>query len=199
MKRTRTTTLEAAFPKPRRQRGTTLVVAMLFLLILSLFAVSSINSSTTNTLATGNMIARQENLAAAQWLIDETISSPAFVEDPKAVAASTYDFDIDQDGSVDLHPRLDPSPVCLRARALKGVELDITDPADVNCMTSGTARTPYLDTGVADPNAGDSMCANTEWNVRAVSDDSAGSGAVVAINQGVAVRRSKEEAEDFCS
>jgi hypothetical protein len=180
------------------QRGTILVVAMLFLLVLSLFAVSSFNSSTTNTMVTGHMIERQESLAAAQWLIDETISKPAFAEDPKAVAASTYEFDLDRDGTIDYHPRLDPAPTCLRARALKGVELDLSDAADVNCMRSGAAMTPYIDTGTVDPSAGNSMCANTEWNVRAAVDGTPG-GASVAIDQGVAIRRSTEEAEDFCS
>lgn len=181
------------------QRGTTLVVAMLFLLILSLFAVSSFNSSTTNTMVTGNMIERQESLAAAQWLIDETISKPAFAEDPKAVAASSYEIDLDRDGTVDYHPRLTPAPTCLRARALKGVELDLSDAADVNCMKSGAATTPHIDTGSVDPSAGNSMCANTEWNVRAVVSDEYAGSASVAVDQGVAIRRSTEEAEDFCS
>jgi PilX N-terminal len=181
------------------QRGTTLVVAMLFLLVLSLFAVSSFNASTTNTMVTGNMIERQESLAAAQWLIDDTISKPAFAEDPKAVAASTYELDLDGDGATDYHPKLAPAPTCLRARALKGVELDINDAADVNCMKSGAATTPYIDSGAVDPSAGNSMCANTDWNVRAVVADEHPGGASVAIDQGVAIRRSTEEAEDFCS
>jgi hypothetical protein len=184
---------------PSKQRGAALIVAMLFLLVLSLFAITSSNSSTTNLLVTGNMIARQESTAAAQWLIDTTISSSAFATDPKAIAASTYDLDLDQDGTVDYRPTLTPAPTCQRARPLKGVELDIDDASDVQCMKSGSAGGPLIDTGAIDPTAGDSMCANTEWNVRAIVIDEAVSGASVAINQGVGIRVLTTDAEDYCS
>lgn len=180
-----------------RQRGTTLVVALLFLLILSLFAVSSFNSSTTNTLVTGNMIARQEGVASAQWLIDETISSTLFATNPKEVAAGSYDLDLDRDGTMDYQPRLDPAPLCQRARALKAVELDPTDEADLGCMVSGVVQNSGLDTPDLAASTGNSLCANTEWNVRAVVDDER-SGAVVAVNQGVGVRVLTTEATDYC-
>jgi Tfp pilus assembly protein PilW len=182
----------------RAQRGTTLIVAMLFLLVLSLFAVSSFNSSTTNTLMTGNMIARQENIAAAQWLIDTTISSAAFASDPKAVAAGTYPLDMDRNGTVDYQPKLTPAPICQRSRPLKAIELNVADDADVACMKSSTAGSPLIETGAVDPTAGDSLCASTEWNVRAVVDDPI-SGASVAVDQGVGIRVLATEAEDFCS
>lgn len=182
------------------QRGITLVVAMLFLLVLSLFAVSSYNSSTTNTIVTGNMVARQESLAAAQWLIDTTISSATFATDPKAIAASTYELNIDRDEgeTVEYRPQLSPAPTCQRVRALKGVELDIDDEADVACMKSGSTGSPLVETGVLDPTAGDSFCANTEWNVRAIVEDDV-TGTSVAIDQGVGIRVPTTDAEDYCS
>lgn len=183
--------------RTRQQRGTTLVVAMLFLVILSLLAVTSFNSSTTNSMVTGNMIARQEGIAAAQWLIDSTISSTTFVTDPASVAASTYDLDLDQDQVADFHPRLTPAPTCLRARVIKTVELDVDVESDVACLKSGGTG-PLIETGAPDPTAGDSMCANTEWNVRAVVADGV-TGSSVAVNQGVGVRALITEANDFCS
>lgn len=193
-------------PRPaNRQRGTTLVVAMLFLLILSLFAISSSNSSATNTLVTANMIARQEALAATQWLIDTTISSTLFATSPKEVAAGTYELDLDRNGTVDYRPRLDPAPACQRARPLKAVELDPADESDLACMVSGVVTHSGLDTPDLAATTGDSLCANTEWNVRAVVDGAAAavdnadlSGVVVAVNQGVAVRVLTTEANDYC-
>jgi hypothetical protein len=193
------TSQRGALMRARAQRGTALVMAILFLLVLSLFAVSSFNSSTTNTLVTGNMIARQESVAAAQWLIDTTISSAAFASDPKAVAAGTYQLDIDHDGTVDYHPRLTPAPTCQRARALKIIELDVDDESDVACMKSSSTGSPLIETGAIDPTAGDSLCANTEWDVRAVVVDDQVSGASVAVDQGVGIRVLTTEAEDFCS
>jgi hypothetical protein len=180
-----------------KQRGTTLVVALLFMLLLSLLAASSYNSSTTNSLVTGNMIARQESIASAQWLIDETISSTLFATSPKQVAAGSYELDLNLDGSPDYHPRLDPAPECRRARPLKAVELDAEDEDDVGCMTSGVVHQSGLDTPDLAAATGDSLCANTEWNVRAIVEDEL-SGAEVAVNQGVGVRVLSTEAMDFC-
>ena len=180
-----------------KQRGTTLVVALLFMLLLSLLAASSFNSSTTNALVTGNMIARQEGVASAQWLIDETISSNLFATSPKEVAAGTYELDLDRDGQVDYYPRLDPAPQCQGARALKAVELDPADEGDVACMISGVVHHSGLDTPDLAASTGDSLCANTEWNVRAVVEDDR-TAAVVAVNQGVGVRVLTTEATDYC-
>ena len=179
------------------QQGTTLVVAMLFLLILSLLAVSSFNSSTTNALVTGNMIARQEGVASAQWLIDETISSTLFATSPKEVAAGTYHIDLDGDGTTDYSPRLSPDPSCQRARALKAVELDPADEGDIACMISGVVHHSGLDTPDLAATTGDSLCASTEWNVRAVVEDER-TGAVTAVNQGIGVRVLTTEATDYC-
>jgi type II secretory pathway pseudopilin PulG len=184
---------------PGDQRGMTLIIAMLFLIILSLFAVSSFNSSTTNTKVTGNMIARQEAQAAAQWLIDSTISSAAFANDPKTVTETDYAVDLDGDGTDDLFPELDPVPTCQRSRAIKDTELDIAgDPDDLACAKGSSGGGGLLDTGAHDPTSGDSLCSNTEWNVRAVVNDPV-TGARVAVNQGVGVRVQKTKANDYCT
>jgi hypothetical protein len=170
---------------------------MLFLLVLSLLAVSSFNSSTTNALVTGNMITRQEGVAAAQWLIDETISSTLFATSPKEVSAGTYQIDLDRDGKTDYLPRLSPEPSCQRARALKAVELDPADEGDLACMVSGVVHHSGLHTPDIAATTGDSLCASTEWHVRAVVED-ASTGASVAVNQGVGVRVLTTEAKDYC-
>lgn len=181
------------------QRGITLVVALVFLLVLSLFAIASFNSSTTNSQVTGNMIARQESQAAAQWLVDSTISSSLFASDPKSVAAGSYSIDIDGDGNIDFQPKLDPAPACERTRTIKAFELDADNAEDVACMTSADpGSTSGTDSPSASAAAGNSLCANTEWKVRAVTDDSV-TGTHVAVDQGVGVRVLTTEAEDYCS
>jgi hypothetical protein len=181
----------------RPQRGATLVVAMLFLLILTLFAAASFNSSTGNALITGNMIARQESVAAAQWLIDDTISSTLFATSPKEVAAGSYSLDLDGDGAADYQPKLDPAPECRRARPLKAVELDPADDGDLACMTSGVVHNSGLDTPDLAAATGNSLCASTEWNIRATVADPR-TGAEVAVDQGVGVRVLTTEANDSC-
>jgi len=57
------------------QRGATLFVALIFLLIMTLFAVSSINMSTVNLRIVGNMQAMRHMDAAAQDAIEQALSS----------------------------------------------------------------------------------------------------------------------------
>lgn len=58
----------------KRQRGITLFIALIFLLIMTLFAVSSINMSTTNLRIIGNMQAAKQMDAAAQDAIEQKLS-----------------------------------------------------------------------------------------------------------------------------
>lgn len=58
-----------------KQRGATLFVALIFLLIMTLFAVSSINMSTVNLRIIGNMQAMKQMDAAAQDAIEQTLSN----------------------------------------------------------------------------------------------------------------------------
>jgi Tfp pilus assembly protein PilX len=49
----------------RKQRGATLLVALIMLGVLMLFVVSSLNTSTTNLRVVGNMQAKNEALGAS--------------------------------------------------------------------------------------------------------------------------------------
>ena len=59
----------------RRQSGATLVTALIFLVIMTLFAVSSINMSTVNFKIVANMQAQKQIDAAVQDAIEQTIST----------------------------------------------------------------------------------------------------------------------------
>ncbi len=59
----------------RSQSGATLVTALIFLVIMTLFAVSSINMSTVNFKIVANMQAQKQIDAAVQDAIEQTIST----------------------------------------------------------------------------------------------------------------------------
>ena len=59
----------------RSQSGATLVTALIFLVIMTLFAVSSINMSTVNFKIVANMQAQKQIDAAVQDAIEQTMSS----------------------------------------------------------------------------------------------------------------------------
>jgi Tfp pilus assembly protein PilE len=170
----------------RAQRGVTLIVALIMLTVLGLLAGWAVKSGTTNLRIVNNTQARQEAFSAAQAALEATISSRNFSTQPQAVADNPIDVDVDGDGTPDMTARITPLPSCYRWRAIKTSELDYAQAADRACMGSSAASTAGLDTGAAAV-AGDSLCADSEWNVRAEVVDTA-TNASVRINQGVSLR-----------
>lgn len=72
------------------QCGATLVTALFFLMIMTLFAVSSINMSTVNFRIIANMQAQKQMDAAVQDAIEQTMSSMnQFSLTPAATTVST--------------------------------------------------------------------------------------------------------------
>jgi PilX N-terminal len=182
------------------QQGMTLVITMLFLVVIAMFAITTYSTSTTNMQVTGNMVVRNEAIAAAQARIDETISSNMFTSDPEAVKEEVYQVDIDGDGVVEEKyvTQLDPAPACYRTRTIKTTELDLDVPDDVKCMGSSGGMGSLIEPSGAGAASGSSLCSETEWNVRATVTH-ADTGTNVAIDQGVGIRVLSTDAADFCS
>lgn len=63
---------------PSRERGTTLVITLIMLVLLTMFAVSAIILSTTTSKVVGNMQARKVTDAIAQRIVDQVISEGLF-------------------------------------------------------------------------------------------------------------------------
>ena len=182
-----------------RQRGATLIIALIMLGALSLLAVQAFKSSTTNLRIVGNTQARQEALAAVQMAIEATISSSQFTKTPAAVAAHPTLVDIDGDGVADYTVTLSPAPTCYRKKVVPSSALDLAAPAfkDRNCL--GPTQVDFgTDSDTSTGSSTDSICANTDWNVRAVVIDAA-TKVSVAVNQGVTVRVLTTDADNNCS
>ncbi len=176
------------------QRGATLVITLVLMLLVGLVAMSSLGGSERNLQIAGNMQMRNEALAASQALVEQTISSSAFTRDPAAAAASMQGIDIDGDGTADQQVRLDPAPACLRVRPIKVSELDPASASDLACLGSSQQVTgrDFNATG-----SGDSLCGESLWNVSAAVSDTA-TGAQVRVHQGVSIRISTADALNAC-
>jgi Tfp pilus assembly protein PilV len=177
-----------------QQRGVTLVIALIVLVLMALGAAQAFKGSTNNLRVVGNAQARQELTAAANDAIEQTLSSPLFTTDPTAVAAAPIPVDIDGDNISDAEVQLSPIPKCYRVKAIKESQLDVTLASDRSCM-KGSGGNTGIDNGTLV--AGDSLCSETEWSLRAVVQD-AKTGAQVAANQGVAVRVLSVDASNSC-
>lgn len=180
-----------------RQHGATLIVTLIFLMIMSVMTVMMFNMTTTNVKITGNAQVRSEALAAAQVALASTISNTQFSTNPALIAATPFTVDIDGDGTPDYSVTRDPQPKCNKVKTIKANELDPSIPADLACMGSAAAGNSGIDSAITGSSAGDSMCANSEWNIRASVTDPA-SKAEVAVNQGVALRVLVTDADTAC-
>jgi hypothetical protein len=181
-----------------RQRGATLLMALIFLMLLSMLAISAFNGTSSNLRVVGNMQARQQALAAAQVGIEQTLSSANFSSNPDSVAANPVNVDIDNDGDTDYAVRLTPQPKCFRTKPIPSSELDVARASDLACMKSSVVTTGGLEIdGATGGSSGDSLCAKTEWDLRAEATD-ARTGTTVAVHQGVEIRVLSTDAENAC-
>ena len=181
-----------------RQRGAALFVVLIMLIVMAWFGVSTLRLSSQDQQIVGNSQARQHATAAAQRAIEQTISSNLFTVDPAAVAATPITTDVDGDSYADLTANLTPIPACFRVRTIKTAELDVSDSKDRKCLQSSSAGGAIvIDRPGAPVPTGDSMCANTDWNIAARVDD-ARSGSSVVVNQGIAIRVAQVDAMNFC-
>ena len=184
-------------PHRPSERGATLIISLIMLVAMAMLSVWAFNSGSMNLRVVANSQSRQEVVSAAQAAIELTISSPLFSQDPAAVAASPIPIDIDGDAVPDYQARLTPAPSCYRVRVLKVNELDPASEGDRACLGSSMATNPGIETVGAAPSTGDSLCADSEWNVRSVVSD-ARTRATAAVNQGIAVRSLTTDTASAC-
>lgn len=187
-----------------RQRGATLLLVLIMLIMLTLFAVSAMNQGTMNLKVVANQQTRSEALDASQWMIDKVISSTQFVTSPGNAVPNpcngTYNtlcFDLNGDGKPDYTTTLTPAPACVQARALKVGELKLKDPTgkfdpkaeDVACLQA-QQQGSFGIAGAA--SAGDSLCGATVWEITAQTLSSGSTVDTSSVNmtttQGIAVR-----------
>ncbi|MES2979931.1 MAG: pilus assembly PilX N-terminal domain-containing protein [Pseudomonadota bacterium] len=184
-------------PHHLSQRGATLLVAMIILVLMSLLAVSAYKGSTSNLKVVGNMQVRQEALAAGQEAVERTLSSSLFTTNPASVLATPVTVDIDGNGTADYTATMTPQPKCFRANAIKNSELNTALAADLSCLQSSVVQQGGLDSALSTSVTGNSLCAKTEWDI-AVAVTDAKSGAKVTIHQGVSVRVLDADATNSC-
>lgn len=185
--------------RPRAsQQGATLLVTMIMLIMLTLFALSAMNTSIVNLRMVGNMQNRAEAFDATQKTIETAISTTRFVDVPgDAIEDScngvpnTMCSDLNGDGVNDLTTTLTPNPTCIQAKITKLSDLVILNAAsqDVACLQAQSQGTFGV---VGATTSGDSLCGSTVWNITArtlqTGSVAANSEVTYTATQGVAVR-----------
>lgn len=172
--------MRVIFSPSSKQRGSTLLVGMIMLILLTLMAISAMNATTTGLQIVGNAQFREEATAAAQQAIEKVISSN-FTLNPVA-SSSTVSF-----GAASYTVQVE-APVCTSSVAVTNGELNPAVAADQNCLSSGQATNTGIvgSTGVVVASAA-SWCYKQKWDIRATVVD-ANTGANIALHQGVYTR-----------
>jgi len=170
------------------QRGATLVIAMIMLVLLTLFVVASINMTSLNLRIMGNTQVRNEAIAAAQQAIEQ-VASTDFPSNPQAAVVNV---DVTGDGTADYTATV-AAPTCLNVVPIKmpvpGAaynELDGASVDDQPCFGSLGVSNAGVVGGAS--GAGNSACENTLWDVSAAVADNAKAGSDVTVHQGISRR-----------
>ena len=171
----------------RRQRGATLLVGLIMLILITLLAVGSFNLGKSNLQIVGNMQHRAEGIEAARTTLEEVISKATFSATPSAAltggcGSNAKCFDVHADDTDHIPVPLSPAPCIMKSQVIKNAQLDITKADDAGCSTGATQNL-----GVAGAATGDSLCADTVWEITAVATDSVTQASATVV-QGVAVR-----------
>ena len=158
-----------------RQRGATLITALVMLVVLTLLVVSALRSSLTNLKIAGNMQVQEEVVIAAQQATEVILSSD-FTKNP---VSAVYGVDINNDNINDYTANI-KAPTCTGDTPLT----NNTPGLPPQCVSSGKLDNSGIifTSGVA--LSGSSWCDAQQWDLDTTVTD-ARTGAGETIHQGV--------------
>ena len=190
----------------QRQRGVTLIVSLIMLVLLTLMALTSFNIGKSSLQVVDNSQQQAQVLNAAETMMNQVVSSPTFTQAPENVLdnsncppavsapANSRCVDLYGDSKTVIVVAMSPQPVCRQATTVPNSTLDLT-----------TAQSPGWGCMVGDPQnygiegteTGDSMCADSQWEINAVATEPVSSARAV-VTKGVAMRVSKDAIDTAC-
>lgn len=175
-----------------KQRGATLIVGLIMLILLTLLGISAFNTSTSHFRVIGNMQYQAEASACAQSALNEMLSHGVYFTDPTTTPASLT-CDINGDGTTDYTVTL-VQPCVLKSVPILLSELSPTSADDLKCMGSAAGK----NTGIMGQNTGAaaSECARVTWRVTANLNDSF-TRAATQITEGTSVRMDRAVADAY--
>jgi type II secretory pathway pseudopilin PulG len=161
-----------------RERGAALVVSIIMLVLLTLVVITALNIGSSNFRAVGNTQFRDEAIAAADFAVQQVLSSN-FTANPQT---EEVNVDLDDDGTVDYLVNV-AVPRCIFASLAEE-----TDPSGFKFPAEGAVASTWdtvweLDATVAEAGS--------------IANDNAGE-AAVRVRSGVRVRLDQNQVEAVC-
>lgn len=161
----------------KRQRGATLLVAMIFMIVLMLIVASAVKTTNVNTRVAGNMQTQQEAAAAGQQVIEHVISGDLGT----LPATQTISVDINESGQDGAKYSVKVDAECIQVKPVPQAALNLNNANDVACLQSGSMQ-PNM------PSSGNSLCSESVWNIKATSKSSTSDQPAYVQSQGVTQR-----------
>lgn len=191
----------------RPQRGFTLVVGLVMLVLMTIVAMVAFNMGKGSLQVVDNMQQRNQAQAAAQYSLDQAISGLAFSDTPSTVFANNQNcpsgvvvgpgtnsngicIDVNGDGKTVVRVGMSPQPRCISSAPVALAQLDLTKQEDQSCVIAGgNVSLGKVTTG--------SNCYNTLWDVNAVASEPV-SEAQVQVSEGVTLRKGSDVVSNYC-
>lgn len=156
------------------QRGATLIIGLILLVLVTVGVVAAYNVSTSNLKVVQNVQVRDEATVSARIAMEQVIGSN-FTNNIGAQTAQTVSVDIDADGQND-YVVVVGVPTCVRAVQASGAA-----PSEVELGVQMSTSSSW----------------NTDWEIRAEVSDTT-TGARVRMVQGVRLRQNQADKEAGC-
>lgn len=166
-----------------RQRGATLVVSLIMLMVLTVLAVFAIRSGNTNLRIAGNMQYQAEAHAAAQQAIEQVVEQIKSTDNIAQIAAQTVTVSTAGASYSVSVPAM--SNQCILSVPVLNQDLDPSVADDVPCFESVDEDRAIQSTGSLVSRL--SACKNQTWEIQAQVNDST-TGTSVTQVQGLSIR-----------
>jgi hypothetical protein len=127
-----------AMRNPRGETGAVLFIALVFLMLLTLMALTSFNLSKGTQQIVGNMAARSTAFQVALQASETAISSNRLVHHPDDLfgwGTNTLTVDVNGDGKTVVNATVDP-PQCVSIQQVVDNKLDLGNERDLECANS---------------------------------------------------------------
>jgi len=181
----------------RSQRGATLIVTLIMLMLITLVALTAMNMGKSSLQIVGNFQGRSQELVSANGVSEEVLSSTQFFNNPNATLNVAGNFtnattvDVYGDGKTVLPVNVTP-PKCMHAQSIPLTVLNLNNSDDLAC-TQGVSQ----NFGEVGAQSSASMCANSTWDISTQATDAVTGGAATVV-QGVAVRIPRDDELTSC-
>jgi Tfp pilus assembly protein PilX len=178
-------------PLRRAQRGITLVVGLIMVVLITLIVLNAFNLSSSNLKSVGNMQVRDEAVAAANHAVERLISSFSTA----SLATQTFTVDLNKDGVDDYTVSISEAPKCVRKQAVSTCAAN-----DCNIDPTSDCAQSYQGTSAGSSGA-TSTCGTSivDFDIKAVVSDASVTGARVTVREGVRIPVSTTIANSWCS